>query len=478
MTFRFFSSMQRAHAVVLMVAWTVPLCSAVSFAQAVHTDTGGAITSDAPQISAAQSALPLNDAAAASLQQSEETPSRETSTVPAEAALPASVARDAGANPLPSDVATPAALFLAPADVAAAVSEAGGVSVSDEIAPLIPIESAATSSRNLPTDNTDLGDPLQPQKALPRPLVSSLQQLLALKNHVLMELQKHGIGKPVADVINRQPKNEPLKLAAVPPVTASALVAARGPVASAVSFAPAAVRNTRPDHLFRLNARLAAAGMVSAGIVGWIGWYFMRRRAASIGSAVRRRGKDDSGVACTGKTLAPAAASSPEFSREAIARLNDLDMSLPPRVVSMRLPAKASQRSLMHDVQQAITPINDSSSALMGAMVELDQVEMTVAAVAENGIEARGIQHECARSSLIKFDFDLDLPSVVPVSSPVCTAKISTKAARRQLALAAEYIDLGDATSARALLWKIIEAGDERLCGKARGLLAKLDGLL
>ncbi|MGN7979709.1 FimV/HubP family polar landmark protein [Burkholderia sp. 22313] len=72
----------------------------------------------------------------------------------------------------------------------------------------------------------------------PRP--SSLQQLLALKNRVLMELQKHGIGKP-ATTSNVAPAPVPTPAAPRPAVNdAGASAAASSPAASEAASAAAA----------------------------------------------------------------------------------------------------------------------------------------------------------------------------------------------------------------------------------------------
>lgn len=72
----------------------------------------------------------------------------------------------------------------------------------------------------------------------PRP--SSLQQLLALKNRVLMELQKHGIGKP-ADTNNVAPARAPAPAPVAPRLAANDAGASAAAPASAASEAASGV---------------------------------------------------------------------------------------------------------------------------------------------------------------------------------------------------------------------------------------------
>jgi len=126
----------------------------------------------------------------------------------------------------------------------------------------------------------------------PRP--SSLQQLLALKNRVLMELQKHGIGKP-ADTNNVAPARAPAPAPAAPrpaanDAGASAAVpasaaseAASGVVASAVQPASAPVQPAVPVTT-AAPARGAAqidwrpAAVAGAAVLVLAAWFARRKR--------------------------------------------------------------------------------------------------------------------------------------------------------------------------------------------------------
>ncbi|MET3821275.1 pilus assembly protein FimV [Burkholderia sp. PvR073] len=126
----------------------------------------------------------------------------------------------------------------------------------------------------------------------PRP--SSLQQLLALKNRVLMELQKHGIGKP-ADTNNVAPARAPAPAPAAPRPAANdagasaaasasaASEAAAGVVASAVQPASAPVQPAVPVTT-AAPARGAAqidwrpTAMAGAAVLVLAAWFAWRKR--------------------------------------------------------------------------------------------------------------------------------------------------------------------------------------------------------
>ncbi|MBR8184174.1 pilus assembly protein FimV [Burkholderia ambifaria] len=124
----------------------------------------------------------------------------------------------------------------------------------------------------------------------PRP--SSLQQLLALKNRVLMELQKHGIGKP-ADTNNVAPAPAPAPAAPRPAANdagasaaapaAAASEAASGVVASAVQPASAPAQPAVPVTT-AAPARGAAqidwrpAAVAGAAVLVLVAWFARRKR--------------------------------------------------------------------------------------------------------------------------------------------------------------------------------------------------------
>ncbi|WP_342611987.1 FimV/HubP family polar landmark protein [Burkholderia ambifaria] len=135
----------------------------------------------------------------------------------------------------------------------------------------------------------------------PRP--SSLQQLLALKNRVLMELQKHGIGKP-ADTNNVAPARAPAPAPAAPrpaandagasaaapasaaseaasDVVASAVQPASAPVQPAVPVTTAAPARGAAQIDWRPTAMAGGAVLVLAA---WFAW--RKRRKARPADAI------------------------------------------------------------------------------------------------------------------------------------------------------------------------------------------------
>ncbi|WP_261538000.1 FimV/HubP family polar landmark protein [Burkholderia multivorans] len=146
------------------------------------------------------------------------------------------------------------------ADTASAAAAAAGASGphmwSGTIQPAPSSASDATAQPSQyvqPTSGAHASASAAPAAAASQPRPSSLQQLLALKNRVLMELQKHGIGKPAATTA-------PVAPAPTAPVTprasddagassaaaASGADAASGTVASAASPAAPSVQASAP----------------------------------------------------------------------------------------------------------------------------------------------------------------------------------------------------------------------------------------
>nr|WP_186178280.1 FimV/HubP family polar landmark protein [Burkholderia gladioli] len=142
----------------------------------------------------------------------------------------------------------------------------------------------------------------------PQARPSSLQQLLALKNRVLMELQLHGIGKPAPD--SAAPKTKP---AAAPSKAAPASVAsvasgaeqassasassapASAPPVAAAPAKPAAAQPSAPAAPFDRTA-VIAVGVAAAALI--LGFAFRRRKRAE---------PDDEAVPAAAKSEPPAA---------------------------------------------------------------------------------------------------------------------------------------------------------------------------
>ncbi|MBU9518392.1 pilus assembly protein FimV, partial [Burkholderia multivorans] len=146
------------------------------------------------------------------------------------------------------------------ADTASAAAAAAGASGPHmwsgtiQPAPSSASDATAQSSQYVPpTSGAHAPAGAAPAAAASQPRPSSLQQLLALKNRVLMELQKHGIGKPAATTA----PVAPAPTAPVAPrasddagassaAAASGADAASGTAASAVSPASTSVQASAP----------------------------------------------------------------------------------------------------------------------------------------------------------------------------------------------------------------------------------------
>ncbi|HEX7911980.1 MAG TPA: fimbrial protein FimV, partial [Paraburkholderia sp.] len=126
----------------------------------------------------------------------------------------------------------------------------------------------------------------------PRVQVSSLQQLLALKNRVLMELQKHGIGgKPVAT-------GAPSANVAQPASGASATA-----VAAAHAAAPA---GSMSNDVGLSQTELSVAAAVGAALVALLAaWRMGRRRRERVAAADALAAQGDDAAVQNAAALAP-----------------------------------------------------------------------------------------------------------------------------------------------------------------------------
>ncbi|PRF33561.1 FimV/HubP family polar landmark protein [Burkholderia multivorans] len=199
------------------------------------------------------------------------------------------------------------------ADTASAAAAAAGASGPHmwsgtiQPAPSSASDATAQSSQYVqPTSGVHAPAGAAPAAAASQPRPSSLQQLLALKNRVLMELQKHGIGKPAATTA-------PVAPAPTAPVTprasddagassaaaASGADAASGTAASAASPAAPSVQASAPVVAtppanrgepidWRPAALAGAAVVVLAGGIVW-----RKRRKHRHAEAVAAGSADD-----------------------------------------------------------------------------------------------------------------------------------------------------------------------------------------
>ncbi|MEM5434233.1 FimV/HubP family polar landmark protein [Paraburkholderia diazotrophica] len=184
----------------------------------------------------------------------------------------------------PADIGASAAAGTGASSSAAAQSSPGAsVPASTETAPVAgsqaagttaPSASAASGAHGWTGSIQSSGPAAGAQPASqPHPQVSSLQQLLALKNRVLMELQKHGIGKQPASNGN----------AATAPGTTqpSGSTGSASAPASATPAAPTPAPATA--HPASASARipqeyLGVAAAVGAALVALLAGLTMRRR--------------------------------------------------------------------------------------------------------------------------------------------------------------------------------------------------------
>ncbi|MGF6733832.1 pilus assembly protein FimV [Paraburkholderia youngii] len=234
--------------------------------------------------------------------------SESTAAVPASAptAAPAEAAAStASAASAAAQATTPAASEVSGA-ASAAVSTgaaAGGLASSAPVAGSAPVAASGTQewtgsiqsapsapAGQAPSAATATAPAAAPAQAAsqPRQQVSSLQQLLALKNRVLMELQKHGIGG--------------VPVASGPKPTSAAQPAATGSAATvpvAPQHANAATSPSNEGGLSQRNLSIAAA--VGAALVVLLAALRMGRRKREKEAAARAAETTDAEVAGSGR---------------------------------------------------------------------------------------------------------------------------------------------------------------------------------
>ncbi len=228
------------------------------------------------------------------------------------------------------------------ASASVGASTAHGASAADSLQPAAPaagasgphvwsgaIQSAPSSASEAavqPVPGSPVSGSREPAGAAPatgasQPRPSSLQQLLALKNRVLMELQKHGIGKPgtandvaptlaPAPAAPRPAANDAGASAAAPAASdaASAVAASAAQPASAPAQ-PAAPVATPARRTGQMDWRpVAAAG--AAVIVLAAGFAWRKRRKG------REAGDAGAAAVAAGTAATPEAEAAPSLDRE------------------------------------------------------------------------------------------------------------------------------------------------------------------
>jgi pilus assembly protein FimV len=174
---------------------------------------------------------------------------------------------------------------------------------------------------------------------------------------------------------------------------------------------------------------------------------------------------DGHGESATAADASDSESSHASFPADAVNALNDLDMTLPPRVDG---PPHRDEHAAESDAAQAARQEAPHEAGP-------EDAPSAAAPVAVAGLGA-------ARFGALNLAFDLDLPGAEngapamaatpeqPTFSPEETAKI----ARNKLELAAEYIALGDVGGARTLIHEVIESNDPLTRDEAHALLATL----
>ncbi|KVW23043.1 FimV/HubP family polar landmark protein [Burkholderia ubonensis] len=173
---------------------------------------------------------------------------------------------------------------------------------SIQAAPSSASEAVAPSTPGVPAAGSHAAPGAAPVAAASQARPSSLQQLLALKNRVLMELQKHGIGKPAATGAAAD-AGRPQAPSAPPPAAGDAGASAAAPGASEAAATGGAASAAQPQTppvrpvtttgaAGRVDWRpVAAAGAAAALLVA--GFMWRKRRNARRGAAEAASGADE-----------------------------------------------------------------------------------------------------------------------------------------------------------------------------------------
>ncbi|MFM0396042.1 FimV/HubP family polar landmark protein [Paraburkholderia phytofirmans] len=175
---------------------------------------------------------------------------------------------------------------------------------------------------------------------------------------------------------------------------------------------------------------------------------------------------------------APAAVPT-EFPRDAVDAFGSLDMPLPPRVESS---ADALQAPVSLSSQPVASPETTARQAVPLPHPDDDTPHIadeitagTAGHAAVAGLGAGfGTGLGAASFGALKLDFDLELPPSPAQPLPAFTQNDLSRIARNKLELAAEYIELGDLSGARALINEVIETNDPGTRTEARALLSTL----
>ncbi|WP_321868798.1 FimV/HubP family polar landmark protein [Burkholderia ubonensis] len=172
---------------------------------------------------------------------------------------------------------------------------------SIQAAPSSASDAVAPSTPGVPAAGSHAAPGAAPVAAASQARPSSLQQLLALKNRVLMELQKHGIGKPAATGAAAD-AGRPQAPSASRPASGDAGASAAAPGASEAAATGGAASAAQPQTpRVRPVTTTGAAGQVdwrpvaAAGAAALLvaGFMWRKRRNARRGAAETASGADD-----------------------------------------------------------------------------------------------------------------------------------------------------------------------------------------
>ncbi|WP_261516487.1 FimV/HubP family polar landmark protein [Burkholderia multivorans] len=168
--------------------------------------------------------------------------------------------------------------------------------------------------------------------------------------------------------------------------------------------------------------------------------------------------------------------------QNAITALGSLDMPLPPRAAGETSPS-SDDAEATHIATNGQTaphpPVGANNTSTEHPADHEDELEWD-----DDAPHADTSARPAAPSPLsplggaqfgaLNLDFDLDLPSAPGAELPALTPEELARIARNKLDLAAEYVELGDVSGARALLQEVVDANDAATRDDARAMLAKL----
>ncbi|KVL00035.1 FimV/HubP family polar landmark protein [Burkholderia cepacia] len=372
-------------------------------------------------------------------------------SAPHPGSTPAATAPSAPVAPAVHAAPVSGASVAAAAGAAASVgaSAAHGASVVESMQPAAPVAgasgphvwsgaiqsvpSSASGAALPPVAGSQVSGMNEPAGAAPvtgasQPRPSSLQQLLALKNRVLMELQKHGIGKP-ATTNEVTPAPAPAPVASRPAASdagASATAPAAGEAASAV--AASAVQPASVSAPAQTAAPVAAparsteqmdwrpAAVAGAAVIVLAAGFAWRKRR----KGVRAEETGDTGDTRTGATAAAAVAGGAAAAAAGTEAAPSVEPELPIRPEMPVARDAASDLSLAAATaaaaETAEPPDTDVSSAPEAVQPHDEQAELPAShAVMPTAGEAAPAPHDAEPLEQIAAEKPAEQPAETPI---------------------------------------------------------------